>query len=288
MLAMTAVFTVVEFVGGWLSNSLALIADAGHMLSDVAALGLAVFALWFARRPANAAKSFGYLRTEILAALANGVALVVIAILIIMHAWQRLRAPEPVDSGLMLAVAAGGLLVNIIAAVLLHASSAHSLNVRGAYLHVLGDLLGSVGAIAAALTIMFTGWLAADPIISVLVAFLILVGSWRLVRESVDVLLEAVPRDIDLGEVYRTICGIPGVEEIHDLHVWTITSGVLAMSAHVIAPGPDGPRILREIHQRMHERFGIRHVTVQVAPRPVYPIRTRAEADALRRDRTSH
>lgn len=282
VLVLTAAFTLVEFVGGWLSNSLALLADAGHMLSDVASIALSVFALWFARRPATAAKSYGYLRTEILAALANGVTLVVIAILILMHAVERLRTPEAVEGGLMLWVATGGLLVNIVAAALLHGSSGHSLNIRGAYLHVLGDMLGSVGAIAAALVILFTGWLPADPLISMAVAVLILAGSWRLVRESVDVLLEAVPRHIELRAVYRTICEIEGVEEIHDLHVWTLTSGMLAMSAHVIAQQHDHADVLRAIHERMHDRFGIRHVTVQLESRPVFPIRTREEAEAWR------
>jgi cobalt-zinc-cadmium efflux system protein len=249
----------------------------------VAALALSVLALWFARRPATPEKTYGYLRTEILAALANGVALVAIAILILSQAWQRLRAPEPVEGGLMLAVAAGGLLVNVAAALLLHRSAAHSLNIRGAYLHVLGDLLGSVGAILAAVVILLTGWVPADPLISILVAGLILASSWRLVRESVDVLLEAAPRHIDLGEVRSTICEVPGVEEIHDLHVWTLTSGVLAMSAHVVAETARHPALTAEVHRRMHERFGIRHVTVQVDPRPVYPLRARADTSSRRR-----
>jgi len=275
VLALTAGFTIVEFAGAWLANSLALMADAGHMLSDVAALGLSVLALWFARRPATPEKTFGYLRTEILAALANGVALVVIAILIFIQAWQRLRAPEPVAGGLMLAVAAAGLLVNIGAAFLLHGSAGNSLNVRGAYLHVLGDLLGSIGAILAGAIILTTGWLPADPIISILVAGLILFGSWRLIRESVDVLLEATPRHIDLATVRRTICALPGVEDIQDLHVWTLTSGVVAMSAHLVA-GPDRqPYLAAEVHHIMHERFGISHVTVQVDGRALYPLRPR-------------
>jgi cobalt-zinc-cadmium efflux system protein len=257
------------------------------MLSDVAALGLSVFALWFARRPATPTKSYGYLRTEILAALANGVMLVAIAIVIFIQAWQRLRQPEPVAGGLMLAVAAGGLLVNIIAARLLHGSAGHSLNLRGAYLHVLGDLLGSIGALTAGLIILFTGWLPADPLISILVGGLILFGSWRLVRESVDVLLEATPRHIDLAQLHRTICAIDGVEEIHDLHVWTLTSGVLAMSGHVVADPAEQQHITAEVHRRMHERFGISHVTVQVDPRPLYPL-TREDVGAWRRHHDHH
>lgn len=274
VLAITAIFTVVEAVGGWIANSLALLADAGHMLSDVAALGLAAFALWFARRPATAARTYGYLRIEILAALLNGVTLVLIALAIFWHAWHRLRFPEPVDGGLMLAVAAAGLIVNLIAAALLHTSSTHNLNLRGAYLHVMGDLLGSVGAILAALLILATGWLPADPIISMAVATLILIGSWRLIRESVDVLLEAAPRHIDLAAVHHAILGVSGVDEVHDLHVWTLTSGYLAMSGHAVIRQPERyKQILEAIHDTMHDRFGISHVTVQVEHRTMYSLR---------------
>lgn len=276
VLALTAAFMGVEFVGGWISNSLALMADAGHMLGDVSALGLSLFALWFARRPATPNKSYGWLRIEILAALANGIALGVIAVLIFVQAASRLRAPEPVEGPLMLGVAIAGLLVNVVAALALHSSRGASLNLRGAYLHVLGDLLGSVGAILAAAIILTTGWTAADPIISCLVGTLILVGSVRLVRESVDVLLEAVPRDIDLDRVAQSIRSIDGVEAVHDLHVWTLTSGYRAMSGHAVI---DDPRrhnaIIRDIHACMHDRFGIRHVTVQVEYPEVFTIRER-------------
>jgi cobalt-zinc-cadmium efflux system protein len=278
VLGLTAVFMVVELVGGLLANSLALIADAGHMLSDVGALGLSIFALWFARRPATVEKSYGYLRIEILAALANGVALVVISLAIFWQAYLRFVTPEPVEGGLMLAVAAGGFSVNIVAALLLHGSAGHNLNVRGAYMHVLGDLLGSVGAIAAALIILLTGWLPADPLTSCIVAVLILIGSWRLIRESVDVLLEAVPSHIDLEAVHQAINAIPGVDEVHDLHVWTLASGYLAMSGHALV---DDPRlykdVLEAIHARMHDHFGISHVTFQVEHRTMYPLRRHGE-----------
>lgn len=283
VLALTAAFTVVEVAGGWIANSLALIADAGHMLSDVAALALSLLALALARRPATREKTFGYLRTEILAALANGVALVVIAILILIQAWHRLHTPEPVQGALMLAVAAGGLLVNLAAALLLRGSAGASLNVRGAYLHVLGDLLGSIGAMLAGIIILTTGWLPADPLISVLVAGLILASSWRLVSESVDVLLEATPRHIDVAAVRRTICEVAGVEEIHDLHVWTLTSGVLAMSAHLVADPAHQASLTAEVHRRMHHEFGIGHVTVQVDCRPLHRLHGRAQAEAARR-----
>jgi cobalt-zinc-cadmium efflux system protein len=278
VLVITATFMVVELVGGWISNSLALMADAGHMLSDVAALGLSIFALWFAQRPATREKSYGYLRIEILAALANGVTLVVISLAILWQAYRRFLVPEPVEGGLMLGVAAAGLAVNIFAALLLHASAGHNLNLRGAYLHVVGDLLGSVGAILAAVVILTIGWLPADPLISCIVAGLILLSSWRLIRESVDVLLEAVPRHIDLEAVRAAIESIPGVELVHDLHVWTVSSGFLAMSGHALVEDPmDYKHVLEQIHTLMHENFGISHVTIQVEHRTMYTIRRRSE-----------
>jgi cobalt-zinc-cadmium efflux system protein len=257
-----------------LANSLALIADAGHMLSDVAALGLSAFALHASRRPATPVKTYGYHRIEILAALANGVLLAVLSLAIVWQAWGRLRSPEPVLGGLMLAVAACGLAVNVLAALLLHSHSGRNLNLRGAYMHVLGDLLGSIGAIIAALVIIATDWTPADPIISCFVAALILVGAWRLVRESVDVLLEGTPRHIDLEAVRHAIARIPGVEAVEDLHVWTLTSGFLAMSGHAVASDPSQHRrILDDIHRCMHDEFGIGHVTIQLDHRALYGIR---------------
>ncbi len=267
---------VVEFAGGWMANSLALMADAGHMLSDVAALGLSLFAISMAERPPSRGKSYGWLRLEILAALANGLTLAVISIAIFWQAWVRFRAPPGVEGGIMLGVAVAGLLVNIVAALILHRSSGHSLNMRGAYLHVLGDMLGSIGAIVAAVVIMSTGWLTADPLISCLVGGLILLGGWRLVRESVDILLEGTPPDIDLAAVRVAIAGVQGVEGVDDLHVWTLTSGVIAMSGHAqITDLNDYKRILTDIHRRMHEDFGISHVTVQLDHRSVYNIAAR-------------
>lgn len=264
VLAITAIFMVVEFVGGWLSKSLALMADAAHMLTDVGALALSLFVLWFSRRPATDAKTYGYLRLEILAALLNGSVLIVISLAIFWQAWQRLRSPVPIEGGLMLAVAAAGLLVNLVAAFLLHGSAQENLNVRGAYIHVLGDLLGSVGAMGAAIVIMLTGWSPADALISALVGLLILGSSWNLVRESVDVLLEAVPRHIDLADVRNAICQINGVDEVHDLHVWTLTSGLIAMSGHAVVRHPqDNQAVLRDIHERMRD-LGISHITVQL------------------------
>lgn len=265
VLSITAVFMVVELIGGLISNSLALVADAAHMLTDVGALGLSLFVLWFSRRPARPERSYGYLRLEILAAFVNGVTLVVIAFAIFWQAYKRMLAPENVQGGLMMMVAIAGLAVNVVAARMLHASAHDNLNLRGAYLHVLGDLVGSVGAIIAAVIILFSGWTPADPIISIIVGLLILVSSWKLVRESVDILLESTPAHINLSALRDTIDEIPGVDDVHDLHVWTVTSGYLAMSGHAVVCSVDeSQRILKEIHQRMHDRFGIQHVTVQL------------------------
>jgi len=269
-LAVTAAFLLVEVVGGWLSNSLALLADAGHMLTDVAALALSLFVAWFSRQPASPQKTYGYLRWEVLAAFLNGATLLLISVWIVWEAVLRLRAPEPLQSGLMLAVAVAGLVVNIIAARMLHSSGASSLNVRAAYLHVLSDLLGSVGTVAAAVIVRWTGWIAADPIASLAMALLILRGAWRVVRESVDVLLESTPSYISLGSVRAQLEAIPGVESVHDLHVWTVTSGLVAMSAHAIVREPDRHQhVLEHVHDAMR-LFGIDHVTVQLERSELY------------------
>jgi cobalt-zinc-cadmium efflux system protein len=275
VLGITLVFTVAEFVGGWFSNSLALIADAAHMLTDAGALALSLFALWFARRPATDVKTFGYLRLEILAALANGASLVVIAVLIFIEAVRRMQQSVHIQSTVMLYVAAAGFLANLGSAFVLHRASGHNLNVRGAYLHVLGDMVGSAGAIVAALLILTTGWVGADAIVSCIVGLLILFSSWKLIRESVDILLEAVPAHLDIAEVRRAIEEIPDVDDVHDLHVWTVTSGFLAMSGHAVVHDPEHhQRILEEIQHRMLDRFGIRHATIQIE-RAIYNIQQR-------------
>lgn len=263
-LALTFVILVVEAVGGWVSNSLALLADAGHVLTDAGALGLSLFVAWLARQPSSAEKSYGYLRWEILAALLNGATLLGISAWIVIEALQRFRHPEHVGGGVMLAAAALGLVVNAIAARLLHGAHEHSLNVRGAYLHVLGDMLASFGTVVAAVVIRYTGWLGADPIASLVTTLLIIAGAWTLVRESVDVLLEASPPHIDLEAVRGRLESIPNVESVHDLHVWTVTSGMVAMSAHAIVRDS-------KCHQSALERahdllldMGIQHVTIQL------------------------
>jgi cobalt-zinc-cadmium efflux system protein len=264
VLALTTLFMLVEAAAGWLANSLALLADAGHMFADVAALGLALFVGWAARRPATAERTYGYLRLEILAALVNGAALLVLAGGIVWEAVQRFRQPPVVEPRILFGVGAAGLVVNLIALRLLHQGHQHSLNLRGAYLHVLGDFLGSAGAMAAGAVILLTGWTPADALISVIIALLIVWSGAGLARESVEILLEATPRHISLGEVERRIAGIPGVREVHDLHVWTLTSGVVAMSGHALVGDPAAnQRILETVQGEMAE-LGIRHVTMQL------------------------
>ncbi len=264
VLGLTGTFMVLEAVGGWVSGSLALLADAGHMLTDVGALALSLLTAWIAQRPADDTKTYGYLRWEILAALVNGAALFGIAGWVVVEAIQRIHHPEPIRTGLFLAVAAAGLLVNLVSLGLLHGSRDGSLNARGAYLHVLGDAFGSVAALAAAVIIRLTGWTLADPIVSIALSVLILAGAWRLVRESTDILLDAVPRHVVLADVERRILGVPGVAAVHDLHVWTVVSGVVAMSGHAVVPDLEAhPGVLEGIRTQM-TAVGIGHVTMQL------------------------
>ncbi|MFL5401345.1 MAG: cation diffusion facilitator family transporter [Gemmatimonadales bacterium] len=264
MLALTLIFMLVEAVGGLISGSLALLADAGHMLTDAGALGLSLLSARMALRPANASKTYGYQRWEILAALINGAALFGIAGWVVLEAIQRIHHPQPIRAELFLVVAAGGLLVNLVSLGILHGIRQKNLNARGAYLHVLGDALGSVGAIAAAGIVLATGWTLADPIISIALALLILIGGWRLLRESTDILLEGVPGHVSLAEVHRRMLGVSGVTAVHDLHVWTVTSGMVAMSGHAIVPSLDAhPGVLERIRSEM-ALLGIAHVTIQL------------------------
>jgi cobalt-zinc-cadmium efflux system protein len=264
VLALTVGFMFVEAVGGWISGSLALLADAGHMLTDAGALGLTLLSAWIALRPASHSKTYGYQRWEILAALINGAALFGIAGWVVVEAIQRIQQPQPIRAGLFLVVAAGGLLVNLISLRILHGIRDGSLNTRGAYLHVLGDALGSVGALTAAAIIATTGWTLADPIVSIVLALLILIGAWRLVRESTDILLESVPGHVSMAEVHRRILAVPGVTTVHDLHVWGVTSDLVAMSGHAIVPDlGHHPEVLERIRSEMCQ-LGIGHVTIQL------------------------
>lgn len=263
-LAITAALLVAEAAGGVFAHSLALLADAGHMLTDVAALVLSLFALAIAARPATHARTYGYKRIEVLAAALNGVALVGIAVFIAWEAVHRLAAPAEVRALPMLLVALAGLLVNLIGLRLLGGHQ-HDLNMRGAYLHVLGDLIGSLGTVAAALLILAFGWTRADPLISLGIAVLIITSAWRLLRESVDVLLEATPAGLDVGEIEAAVTRIPGVQCVHDLHVWTVTSGFRALSAHIsCAEASQYEPVLVAAQTLVRERFAITHATLQM------------------------
>jgi cobalt-zinc-cadmium efflux system protein len=276
-LILTGAFLVVEVIGGFLSNSLALLADAGHMLTDVAALALSLFVAWFSRQPGTPQKSYGYLRWEILAAFLNGSALLLISAGIIVESVLRIRNPEPVG-GLMLWVAVAGLIINVISARILHGGASENMNVRGAYLHVLGDLLGSVGVVVAAVIIRYTGWLLADPIASFVTTALIMRGAWTLVRESVDILLESAPKHIDLDAVRQQLEAIPGIESVHDLHVWSVNPRMVAMSAHAIVRNASVQQhVLEHVHDAMG-LFGIGHVTVQIEQSEMIDRETHAHA----------
>ena len=254
-----------EAVGGWYANSLALLADAGHMLTDVAALTLTLFAIWFATRPATSKRTYGYYRMEILAAFVNGIALVLISIWIVYEAVGRWQDQPLVFGRELTVIAAGGLIVNIIAAFLLHSRHEHDLNMRGAWLHVMGDLLGSVMAVIAGILIIAFGWVWADALGSILISVIIIFGAWRLILESVNVLLEGTPRHIELAAVENTILQTTGVAGVHDLHVWTISSGIDALSAHINHDASvHHSELLATVRNRLHERFGIDHLTIQM------------------------
>ena len=267
VLGLVTVYMVAEVIGGLLTNSLALLADAGHMLSDAGALALSLFAIWIARRPPTPQHTYGYYRTEILAALANGATLVAISIFIFWEAIGRFGEPPEVQGGLMMAIAAGGLGVNLAGLWILHAGKDESLNVRGAWLHVLTDALGSVGALVAGFAIWQLGWNWADPVASVLIGLLVLYSSWALLKETVGVLMEGAPGHIDVDEVLAAMKRVEGVRAVHDLHVWTITSGMVALSGHVVVGEQDlGQEMLARLRTTLHDRFGIDHVTLQLEP----------------------
>jgi cobalt-zinc-cadmium efflux system protein len=265
VLGLTVAFTVVEVVGGIATGSLALLADAAHMLSDILALGLALFAVWLAGRPSTPDRTFGYQRAEILAALANGVVLVALAIWIFIEAWQRFSSPPDVLAGWVAVVAVLGLAVNLVAALLLYRRGHDTLNMRAALRHVVADALGSVGVLVAAVVILLTGWEYADPIAGVVIGLLVLASSWTVLRDSVHILLEGTPKGIDAAALGRRLTELPGVVDVHDLHVWTITSGFHALSAHVLVErGDDCHARRRELEEVLLREYGIEHTTLQV------------------------
>ncbi|MDX8361998.1 cation diffusion facilitator family transporter [Cytobacillus sp. IB215316] len=259
-------YMIIEVIGGVLTNSLALLSDAGHMLSDAAALGLSFLAMKFGEKQPTLEKTFGYRRFEILAALLNGVTLVIISIYIFWEAYNRLLAPPHVISKGMLIISSIGLLVNIIVAfILLKGDTSDNLNIRSAFLHVLGDLLGSVGAIIAALLIMFFGWNLADPIASVIVAFLIIISAWRVTRDSLHILMEGSPPGIDVGDIKEQLLSISHVIDVHDLHVWAISSDFLSLSCHIKIGDCDYyERVLNEATKLLKDKYHINHTTIQI------------------------
>ena len=264
---LAVVAMLAEGIGGWLSHSLALLSDAGHMLADAAAIALSLFAVRIGARPADARRTYGYYRLEILAALLNGAVLIAIAVGIAIEAWQRLMHPHPVNVRVVALLALFGIALNAAGMWLTHASDS-SMNLRSTFLHLLGDLLNSVGVLASALIIAWTGRLEADPIISFLIAGTIVWSAVRLCREAVDILLEGVPGHLDFSEVNRALADVPGVSEVHDLHVWTITSGLVALSCHIVVTceGPDcrsHDEILTDAKQVLRDKFRIEHTTIQ-------------------------
>lgn len=269
VLGLTTTYLVAEVVGGLLTGSLALLADAGHMLTDVAGLALALIAIRFAESPATPERTYGYYRVEILAALTNAIILIGISFYILYEAYERFRNPPEVQSGAMLAVAAVGLAVNIVGIYLLRSASEESLNMKGAYFEVLSDMLTSIGVIVAAIIMLTTGWYYADPLISAGIGLFILPRTWMLLRDVVGVLLEGTPADVNLTALREAMTGISGVANVHDLHVWSLTSGVNAMSTHVVmADGAASDKLLERIRQLVTSDFPIAHVTIQIEVSP--------------------
>ena len=272
MLAVTSIFCAAEFFGGFAFNSLALLSDAIHVLTDIAALCLALLTLWIATRPATSGKTYGYLRAEILGALLNGVLLWVLVAFLWFEAFRRLRNPQPVEGLGVMAIALIGLAINGFSAWMTHSGGHDSpdearsgMAVRAVFIHVISDLMGSTGVLAAGALIYFTGWREADPVVSILIGALVLFSSWGLVREGVDILMESVPAHIDLDELRRDLLRVRDTEEVHDLHVWCLASRQFALSAHaVIARDADHDRVLSDMSSMLEMKFNIRHITVQL------------------------
>ena len=267
---LTAVFMVVEAVGGFVTNSLALLGDAVHMLTDIAALALSLFAFWMSTRPATDRKTYGYLRFEILAAFVNGVFLIILSLTIMWHAYQRLLAPETVKAPEMIAIATIGLIVNIFGAWILMKGNQHNLNMRAALFHVIGDGLGSVGAIGAGFLIYFFGWNRSDPVISFVIAGIIIVSAFKIILDTTHVILEGVPHHIDTNEIIKILKMLDHVVEVHDLHVWSIISGIVSLSVHIVAAESDDcfhHALLLSARKTLLEKFHIEHVTIQIEDR---------------------
>jgi len=266
VLFITAFYMVAEFLGGYFTNSLALTADAGHMLGDTASLALSFFALWLTSQKASIEKTYGYYRAEIFAALINGVTLIFIAFTILYEAYQRITIAQHIDAVTMTIIAFGGLIVNIVGAYILHSGSKENLNIKGAFFHILGDLLGSIGAIVAG--VLVYGWhlYMADTIVSIIIAILVLYSSINITNAAVRILMEVAPENINIDEVKDSICAIDGVNNLHDLHVWNINSQFVSLSVHIVAKKEDNERLLCEINALLKEKFEIKHSTIQIEP----------------------
>ncbi len=279
-LLITGAFLLIEFVGGWMANSLALLSDAGHMLTDLGGLLLALFASWMARRPANERLTFGYHRAEVLGALASGLSIWALAGILVFEAVGRFGEPAEVRGGLVIWVAAAGLLANLLSLRVLHRHSHDHLNVRGAYLHVLADTAGSVGALVSGALIAWKGWLWVDPAMTLVLAVLMLAGSWSLIREAGAVLMEGTPVGVDSEQVRAALASLPGVADVHDLHIWSVGSGRRALSVHLISAAGDG--LLEQANALLEGTFSIGHTTIQIE----HPERFRSERcfDCHRRD----
>lgn len=274
-------YALIELIGGLITGSLALLADSLHMVSDVAALALSLLAVWMAARPASGRRTFGNSRAEILAALANGLALAVIALFITTHAIERFLDPQEVAGEGVMLVATGGLVINLLGLWILEGGRSESLNVRGAWLHVLSDTLASVGVIVAGAGIWAFGWLWLDPAVSLVVSILVLFSAWHLIREALDVLMETAPAHLDPEEIRDALVGVAGVESVHCLHVWTIGSGEVSLSSHlVIHPAREAEALLRAVRSELAERFAIEHTTIQIEPGAQEPGTEPACADA--------
>ncbi len=266
VLALTCIYMIVEALGGFWSNSLALLADAGHMLADVGALGLALFAAWFSEHPSSAQKTYGYYRLEIFAALINGVALAVISLFIFYEAFQRFNHPANVKGMALMGIAAGGLAINLTSAAILFRSGKDNINIRGAFMHVLSDSLGSLGTIIAGALIFFLGFSQADPIFSIVIALLVLINAWKLIGETTNILLEGSPAHLSVADIETALTDLPEIRSVHDLHVWCITSGKEAMSVHIVVDNETHytPDLVNKIQHVLKHRFGLTHLTVQL------------------------
>ncbi len=266
-LGLTLVYMFAEIIGGYVSGSLALLADAGHMFSDVAALGLSLFAQWISQRPPTPQHTYGYYRAEILAALANGATLIAISIVIFIEAVKRFQQPEPVQGVLMFSIAIGGLVINIVGLLILNSGRNSNLNMHGAWLHIMTDALGSIAALVAGVLIWVFGWEWADPVASIAIGLLVIYSSWNLVKQAIAILMESTPSHLNLDAVRDAMLSVPAVDEVHDLHIWTITSGMESLSAHVVlGPGHEHQPSLESVRQMLHDEFSIDHITIQIDP----------------------